>query len=136
MRSSVFFLWGGLCTCAFIYAYFLVPETKVRSSLSQTMNLKQSLTNFPGSVPRASRQDDGGDYPSHVGQVASHPDFCLGEGYVNWWQDECRCYRRCREEGKHVLRACSLSLGQHRCKGVFIAYGKSYLNLYKVVKSM
>jgi sugar porter (SP) family MFS transporter len=28
MRSSVFFVWGGLCTCAFIYAYFLVPETK------------------------------------------------------------------------------------------------------------
>jgi len=28
LRSSVFFLWGGLCTCAFIYAYFLVPETK------------------------------------------------------------------------------------------------------------
>jgi hypothetical protein len=24
---------GGLCTCAFVYAYFLVPETKVRPSL-------------------------------------------------------------------------------------------------------
>lgn len=28
LRSSVFFVWGGLCTCAFIYSYFLVPETK------------------------------------------------------------------------------------------------------------
>ncbi|GJN90476.1 hypothetical protein Rhopal_003487-T1 [Rhodotorula paludigena] len=28
MRSSVFFVWGGLCTAAFVYAYFLVPETK------------------------------------------------------------------------------------------------------------
>ncbi|KAH7115388.1 general substrate transporter [Dactylonectria estremocensis] len=28
MKSSVFFVWGSLCTCAFIYAYFLVPETK------------------------------------------------------------------------------------------------------------
>jgi hypothetical protein len=28
LRSSVFFVWGGLCTCAFVYAYFLVPETK------------------------------------------------------------------------------------------------------------
>merc|ERR1712000_244628 len=28
MKSSVFFVWGGLCTCAFVYAYFLVPETK------------------------------------------------------------------------------------------------------------
>lgn len=28
LKSSVFFIWGTLCTCAFIYAYFLVPETK------------------------------------------------------------------------------------------------------------
>lgn len=28
MRSSVFFLWGGLCFACFVYAYFLVPETK------------------------------------------------------------------------------------------------------------
>ena len=32
LRSSVFFVWGVLCTCAFVYSYFLVPETKVRSS--------------------------------------------------------------------------------------------------------
>jgi hypothetical protein len=28
LKSSVFFIWGGLCTCALVYAYFLVPETK------------------------------------------------------------------------------------------------------------
>lgn len=28
MKSSVFFVWGGLCTAAFVYAYFLIPETK------------------------------------------------------------------------------------------------------------
>jgi len=28
LKSSVFFVWGGLCTCAFVYAYLLVPETK------------------------------------------------------------------------------------------------------------
>ena len=28
LRSSVFFIWGGLCTCAFVYAFFLIPETK------------------------------------------------------------------------------------------------------------
>jgi len=28
LRSFVFFIWGGLCTCAFLYAYFLIPETK------------------------------------------------------------------------------------------------------------
>lgn len=28
LKSSVFFVWGSLCTCAFVYAYLLVPETK------------------------------------------------------------------------------------------------------------
>jgi len=28
LKSSVFFIWGGLCTIAFVYTYFLVPETK------------------------------------------------------------------------------------------------------------
>lgn len=28
MKSSVFFVWGGLCLASFVYAYFLIPETK------------------------------------------------------------------------------------------------------------
>lgn len=28
LKSSVFFVWGGLCTCAFVYSYYLIPETK------------------------------------------------------------------------------------------------------------
>ncbi|KAJ5566748.1 hypothetical protein N7535_006054 [Penicillium sp. DV-2018c] len=28
LGAKVFFIWGGLCTCAFVYTYFLVPETK------------------------------------------------------------------------------------------------------------
>ena len=28
LRSSVFFVWFALCSFAFIYAYFLIPETK------------------------------------------------------------------------------------------------------------
>jgi hypothetical protein len=28
LGPKVFFVWGTLCTCACIYAYFLVPETK------------------------------------------------------------------------------------------------------------
>ncbi|KAK4948504.1 hypothetical protein LTR66_014118 [Elasticomyces elasticus] len=28
LGPKVFFVWGGLCTCACVYAYFLVPETK------------------------------------------------------------------------------------------------------------
>jgi sugar porter (SP) family MFS transporter len=29
LRSSVFFVWGGLCTAAFVYSYFLVPEVSL-----------------------------------------------------------------------------------------------------------
>jgi len=43
MRSSVFFLWGGLCTCAFVYAYFLVPETK-GLSLEQVDKMMEEST--------------------------------------------------------------------------------------------
>ncbi|CAG7944433.1 unnamed protein product [Penicillium salamii] len=28
LSSKVFFIWGSLCTCAFVYTYFLIPETK------------------------------------------------------------------------------------------------------------
>ena len=28
LKSKVFFLWGSLCAAAFVYAYFLIPETK------------------------------------------------------------------------------------------------------------
>ncbi|KAJ5778812.1 hypothetical protein N7457_006532 [Penicillium paradoxum] len=28
LGAKVFFLWGSLCACAFVYTYFLVPETK------------------------------------------------------------------------------------------------------------
>ncbi|KAK4698544.1 MFS transporter, SP family, sugar:H+ symporter, partial [Phenoliferia sp. Uapishka_3] len=28
LKSSVFFIWGGLCACALVYSYYLVPETK------------------------------------------------------------------------------------------------------------
>ena len=47
LRSSVFFIWGGLCTCAFVYAYFLVPETK-------GLTLEQVDKMFEESTPRTS----------------------------------------------------------------------------------
>lgn len=28
LKEKVFFVWGSLCTCCFVYAYLLVPETK------------------------------------------------------------------------------------------------------------
>jgi hypothetical protein len=43
LKSSVFFLWGGLCTCAFIYSYFLIPETK-GLSLEQVDQMMEEST--------------------------------------------------------------------------------------------
>ncbi|KZZ95467.1 monosaccharide transporter [Moelleriella libera RCEF 2490] len=43
MKSSVFFVWGGLCTCAFVYAYFLIPETK-GLSLEQVDKMMEETT--------------------------------------------------------------------------------------------
>lgn len=43
LQSNVFFIWGGLCTCAFIYAYFLIPETK-GLSLEQVDKMMEETT--------------------------------------------------------------------------------------------
>jgi hypothetical protein len=43
LKSSVFFVWGGLCTCAFVYAYFLVPETR-GLSLEQVDKMMEETT--------------------------------------------------------------------------------------------
>lgn len=43
LRSSVFFIWGGLCTAAFVYAYLLIPETK-GLSLEQVDKMMEEST--------------------------------------------------------------------------------------------
>ncbi|KAK4247240.1 general substrate transporter [Corynascus novoguineensis] len=43
MKSSVFFVWGALCTGAFVYTYFLVPETK-GLSLEQVDKMMEETT--------------------------------------------------------------------------------------------
>jgi sugar porter (SP) family MFS transporter len=43
LRSSVFFVWGGLCTAAFVYSYFLIPETK-GLSLEQVDRMMEETT--------------------------------------------------------------------------------------------
>lgn len=43
LRSSVFFIWGGLCTAAFVYAYFIIPETK-GLSLEQVDRMMEETT--------------------------------------------------------------------------------------------
>ncbi|KAK0729567.1 general substrate transporter [Lasiosphaeris hirsuta] len=43
LKSSVFFVWGGLCTCALVYTYFLVYETK-GLSLEQVDKMMEETT--------------------------------------------------------------------------------------------
>jgi len=43
LKSSVFFVWGGLCTCALVYSYFLIPETK-GLSLEQVDRMMEETT--------------------------------------------------------------------------------------------
>jgi len=47
LRSNVFFVWGALNTCAFVYAYFLIPETK-------GLSLEQVDKMFEETTPRTS----------------------------------------------------------------------------------
>ena len=43
LGPKVFFVWGSLCTACFIYAYFLVPETK-GLSLEQVDRMLEETT--------------------------------------------------------------------------------------------
>ena len=101
LKSSVFFIWGALCTAAFIYAYFLVPETKVRS-LEIDCIVKQLLTCTLGSISRTGRQDDGGDYTTDFSQVEATHHLRDRYGHERRWQDGFE-YRGCRAQGLHLL---------------------------------
>ena len=43
LGAKVFFIWGSLCACAFVYAYFLIPETK-GLSLEQVDKMMEETT--------------------------------------------------------------------------------------------
>ncbi|APA12941.1 hypothetical protein SS1G_08425 [Sclerotinia sclerotiorum 1980 UF-70] len=43
LGAKVFFMWGSLCTCCFVYAYLLVPETK-GLSLEQVDRMLEETT--------------------------------------------------------------------------------------------
>jgi len=47
LGAKVFFIWGSLCATCFVYAYFLVPETK-------GLTLEQIDRMFEESTPRRS----------------------------------------------------------------------------------
>ncbi|KAL2830311.1 general substrate transporter [Aspergillus cavernicola] len=43
LKSKVFFIWGSLCACCFVYTYFLIPETK-GLSLEQVDKMMEETT--------------------------------------------------------------------------------------------
>ena len=43
LGAKVFYIWGGLCTIAFFYAYLLIPETK-GLSLEQVDRMLEETT--------------------------------------------------------------------------------------------
>ena len=43
LGAKVFFVWGGLCAACFVYAYFLIPETK-GLSLEQVDRMMEETT--------------------------------------------------------------------------------------------
>ena len=43
LGPKVFFVWGGLCAGCFVYAYFLIPETK-GLSLEQVDRMMEETT--------------------------------------------------------------------------------------------
>lgn len=49
LGSNVFFMWGGLCCISFLFAYFLVPETK-------GLTLEQVDKMLEETTPRTSRK--------------------------------------------------------------------------------
>ncbi|KAK1037505.1 hypothetical protein LTR33_016218, partial [Friedmanniomyces endolithicus] len=55
-----------------------------------------------GPLPRASRQNDGGDFPAHLRQVAANDDFRAGHGHEGGRQAGHE-RRGCRAQGLHLL---------------------------------
>ena len=43
LGTNVFWIWGGLCAICFVYAYFLIPETK-GLSLEQVDRMMEETT--------------------------------------------------------------------------------------------
>lgn len=70
LKSKVFFIWGALCTCALVYTYFLVPETKGLSleqvdKMMEDVNARNS-SKWKPTTTFASTQSTGGHLKREV----------------------------------------------------------------------
>ena len=105
LRSSVFFVWGGLCTAAFVYAYFLVPEVSLNVVVSLTcvgglaLILFASRNADQGTYARAGRSDVQRDNSQEVAPVGPPLDLrstaqLVRQGRVGEARDGCRAPAR------------------------------------------
>lgn len=79
MKSSVFFVWGALCLSSFVYAYFLIPETK-GLSLEQVDKMMVRLFESKASTYMISNANNhtGGVNSPHFQQVEALEHLCRG----------------------------------------------------------
>lgn len=77
LGSKVFFIWGSLCTCAFFYTYFLIPETK-GLTLEQVDKMMEETTprTSAGWKPQTTFADELGltDEKAGAGPVVTHAE--------------------------------------------------------------
>ncbi|KAJ9150265.1 Hexose transporter [Pleurostoma richardsiae] len=76
LKSNVFWIWGGLCTCAFVYTYFIVPETKglsleqvdkmMEETTPRTSAKWRPTTTFASSYPQALKDSNAIDVEHRV----------------------------------------------------------------------
>ena len=121
LRSNVFFVWGGLCTCAFVYSYFLIPETKVGKPVSYSD--ASLLTRPTGSVSRASRQDDGGDLPTYLFEMAPNHHLRIRDGHQGGLQTLHGRHRGCRAQGLDLLVILSIERAREYLRVRFVIVG-------------
>ncbi|RMJ24855.1 transporter [Aspergillus sp. HF37] len=74
LRSKVFFVWGSLCACAFVFTYFIIPETK-GLTLEQVDKMMEETTPRTSSKwkPTTTFADDMGLQEKDVAQ-ATHQE--------------------------------------------------------------
>jgi hypothetical protein len=74
LRAKVFFIWGSLCACAFLFTYFIIPETK-GLTLEQVDKMMEETTPRTSSKwkPTSTYADDMGLQEKEVAQ-ATHQE--------------------------------------------------------------
>ncbi len=73
LGAKIFFLWGSLCAGCFVYAYFLIPETKGLTLEQADKMLEESTPRTSAKwVPHSTYAQEMGMTEKHAGVGAEH----------------------------------------------------------------